>query len=286
MISFQKISKWGPKPISNLFDKESRHIVHFEHHSEDHYNESGESDSETEVITSEGRQKSSERTRSIKLHDFGTLSEYEALLEAILQVDPDKRPTILQILGMPFFKDVPTANSDESWHGLCNAPLQEEQLHVLKKIDDDALRSQGFAVFDDMITSDFYPDPLLRHRVLFLGFDMYDRCLLNLKGELNIKLLAYTCCYIACKYFLDESTPPLRVIFQKVKYENVEIIQMEQKILIELLDWKIYRCTVYDLLDDKVNPQALLKVLQTKPAFYGHRIDKLAKIYTQNVSQK
>lgn len=295
VIDFQKIAKYSKRPISKLFDRGSRHIKQFEptgHVSDEYSGESPvESDSDVEVITSEGRQKSSERTRAIKLKDFGTLQEYEALLERILQVDPNARPTMAQVLDDPFFKDVPRVISsprlnDSLWAGLCNQRPEDEQSHVLRKIDNDALRSQGFSIFTSLLATDFYPDDILRQRILFLGFDMYDRCLLKLvesKADADIKLLALVCCYVACKYFMDESTPPLRVIFPKASYEKADIIKMEQKILIELLDWKIYRKTIYDLLENKLKPEALLEVLQTKPAVYGHRIDKIASIYVKNV---
>jgi hypothetical protein len=48
--------------------------------------------------------------------------------------------------------------------------------------------------------------------------------------------------------------------------------------LIELIDWQIYRITVFDLLEDKSGPVYLSKLLKVpKDGVYGHDIQKVLK---------
>jgi hypothetical protein len=100
--------------------------------------------------------------------------------------------------------------------------------------------------------------------------------------DIDPGLLAYTCCYIACKYFLDETTPCLRILFPKTTcYEDSQIIQMEKTILMELVEWATYRSTVYDILDKKTQPATLFAILKMKPAVYGHAFTKLAEQFSK-----
>jgi len=271
VIAFEKVSKWSPKPISKLFNPSSKFITEF-----DSFAEPG-----VEVISSDKEVKCSP--------NFGTLVQYEALLERILKIDPDERPSMQEILNDDFFSAVPEV-ADPAWFGLCRAPVRKEPSHVLRKISDNDIRTIGLKVIGTMI--DFYPDTVIVWRCQFLALDIYDRCLLKLEeldqlASTNIQLLAYCCSYIACKYFLDESTPDVKLIFLKLNFPKDQIISMEKTILIELLDWRIYRPTIYDILKVKLKPEILIKVLMDKPKFYesNKTVDELAKIYVEELSK-
>ena len=312
VIAFEKVSKWGPKPIANLFNQDSCHIRWFDSGCGEPHAMSRD-ESEVVIIQSDqdnalsddsigsGSSRSDSSGRSMKrpldsgLPNFGTLDEYAVLLDRMLQLDPDRRPTMQEILEDPFFHDVPRSGQStffeddvDEWRGLCIKATQLESFHVLRKIADDTRRERGLKTFDGF-SSLFWHEEVVSYRVFFLGLDMYDRCLLTLEGrneEIDEALLAYCCCYIACKYFLDESTPHISLMFPKLSYDNTSIIRMEQKILIELLDWQIYRPTVYDILKAKPEPHVLSKVLMRKLVVYGYRIDKIADMYTQMVGKK
>ena len=273
VIAFEKVSRWKMKPISDLFDHDAHHIVHFD------------DDSDLEVLGPGSDRDDS--TPAVKLPNFGTYDEYVALLERILQVDPDARPTMREVLDDPFFAGVPKTDEPE-WHGLKHRDSQREGYHILKKTSNDEARKRGLVTFDGFSTN-FTASEMMAWRIFFLGLDLYDRCLLaveELKTEVHEGLLAYSCCYLACKYFLDESTPSIDLIFPKLSYDIRDVIDMECKILIELVDWKIYRPTVYDILKIKPEPETLAKVLMTKPAVYNHRVDRTAEIYAQTLAAK
>uniref|UniRef100_A0A6C0CJ01 Protein kinase domain-containing protein n=1 Tax=viral metagenome TaxID=1070528 RepID=A0A6C0CJ01_9ZZZZ len=289
IISYAKISKWKPKPIASLFDASAPKVDEFEE-------------------ISEG------------LPNFGTLDEFYDLLQKMLAIDPDCRISMAEVLRHPFFSQVPTDGDSPMWRGLCNPPLIEPKPHILKKIANDEKRNIGL----DVISQISVDHCNLGYRIMFLGLDLYDRCLLALeemsvpqerttddtflesesgqflsttsvqKGEsergqkivkvdeTDVGLLAYTCCYIACKYFMDEITPDIRMLFPKTScYEDSRVIQMEKTILMELVKWETYRPTVYDLLDQKTNPATLFVLLKKKTNVYGHSIAKIASQFAK-----
>ncbi len=261
IIAYEKISGWSHKPIQGLFDNSSRHLENFE------------------VVDNDG------------LRNFGTKIQYCELLERILKVDPNERPTMVEILNDPFFQDIPKEHSDQllrdQWHGLTNPVVQDRIYHVLEKVLDDEKRNKGLEIIDG-ISIDFCPSAW---RIAFLGLDIYDRCLLMYEKAINgliididPQLLAFCSCYIATKYFLDESTSPISMIFPRCTYPIEAIVALERSILVDL-DWKIYRPTIYDILDKKPEPEVLMKLLMSKTSIYGYTIDKIATVY-KNIMAK
>jgi serine/threonine protein kinase len=289
IIGYDRISKWKAKPIADLFDRAEPKVEDFEE-------------------VSEG------------LPNFGTFSEFSDLLQKMLVINPDGRIAASDILNEPFFAQVPQNENSpnrDMWRGLCRPPVIAPKPHVLLKIKDDVKRNKGLEVID-RISIDH---DNLGYRIMFLGLDLYDRCLLVLEektmktqskpnenleevptveaknpsavaakspskevqtDELDPGLLAYTCCYIACKYFMDETTPDLRILFPKTTcYEDSQIIQMEKTILMELVQWETYRPTVYDILEKKTAPATLFAVLKKKFAVYGHAFTKLVAQFSK-----
>jgi hypothetical protein len=127
-------------------------------------------------------------------------------------------------------------------------------------------------------------------RIMFLGLDLFDRCLLKLdksfkkNNEKNKAIrkcidLAYICTYIATKYFLDESTPKLTKIFPNITITPKKIEKIERIILRDYLKYKIYRITIYDMLTININPLKLFN-LMNESMIYNHRIDEIVDILT------
>ena len=292
IIDYTRISKWKAKPIIDIFDRTAAKVEDFEE-------------------VSEG------------LPNFGTMHEFCDLLQKMLVVNPDARIAAGDILNEPFFAQVPreeNAPNRDMWRGLCRPAVVPPKPHILRKIKDDVKRNKGLEVISQISVDHCN----LGYRIMFLGLDLYDRCLHALEerkarsivdteskpdevqtisasqtekvsaveskskpeevqvDDIDPGLLAYTCCYIACKYFLDETTPCLRILFPKTTcYEDSQIIQMEKTILMELVEWATYRSTVYDILDKKTQPATLFAILKMKPAVYGHAFTKLAEQFSK-----
>ena len=104
-------------------------------------------------------------------------------------------------------------------------------------------------------------------------------------------MLAYASIYLSGKYFLDESIPSFGTIFPgkdhlvKDKQFVNDLILMEQKILLQFINWEIYRVTVYDLLHDKSQVSILFAFLKRKDKAYGHKVDKLARIFEKTAKK-
>lgn len=260
IFSIEKLRKFSPKPISALFDENSTHMMAFE-------------------------------SDSAELPNFGSKADYTDLLEKMLCVDPDERITIGEVAKHPFFSLVPKNDdkvNDDMWRDLRLKLDEPEPYHILIKTKEEERRKIGREMFNK-VGKDFHPS---MYRFLYQGIDIFERCMLFIEGkpkydQLDIELMACTCMYIATKLFLNDDTPHWHVIFPSVSYDRSRIISMEQTIIMEFLDWKIYRTTIYDLIKHKnKKPKALMEILFDKP-IYGSvtnsRIDRIAEVFDRTV---
>jgi hypothetical protein len=102
--------------------------------------------------------------------------------------------------------------------------------------------------------------------------------------SLDIKLLAFCSFYIAAKLFLNDLVPDIPAMIPDITFTRPQILEMERLILETMLQWKVYRQTVYDLLKNKSHsPHTLWVVMTQKDAIYGSSVEKIAKIYMTKV---
>jgi len=153
LIPFKILKDLKRKPIKSLFDEKQQVLLNFE-----------------------------KQIDSVK--NFGTLNQYCDLLENLIEPDPRTRFTIRQVLDHPFFSEVPTVYKNgekEIWMGLKKQMLTPRVFHILTKIKNDELRLAGIDVIGSIPTdiaksSSFH---FSMWRIVFLGIDIYDRCLLH-----------------------------------------------------------------------------------------------------------
>jgi len=257
LISFDSIKKWSPKPISSLFNDKSEFITGFE-------------------------------ADSVELPNFGTMEQYVDLLEGMLCLDPDCRLSVSKVIDHPFFSMVPKEEpASQIWRDLKLTREVKPSYHILNKISDDNKRSIGIEVLNTVNTKCHQ----LMFRILFQALDIYERCLLFLDRKteydnLNIRLLAFCSLYMSAKLFLSDYVPDIGTMIPNVTFERSEIITMEKLMLETMLDWQVYRITVYDLLKNKsLAPGTLWVVMTTKHAIYRNDIAKIAAIYMTKVKQ-
>ena len=129
----------------------------------------------------------------------------------------------------------------------------------------------------------------LMYRCLFQGLDIFDRCLLYMDehpehDDLNVKLLAFCSFYVAAKLFLNDLVPDIHAMISDIEFTRPQILETERLILETMLQWKVYRQTVYDLLKNKSHsPHTLWVVMNEKDAIYGSTVEKIAQIYMAKV---
>jgi mitogen-activated protein kinase 1/3 len=255
LISFDSIKKWSPKPISSLFDEKSDLLVKF-------------------------------CDDSVELPNFGTREQYDDLLEGMLRLDPGNRLTITEIQSHPFFSLVPREEpTSQIWRGLYIKHEEPPNYHILTKTKNDARRNIGIALLNTVQIGCHH----MMYRILFQALDIFDRCLLFIDNnanynDTNTRLLAFSSFYIAAKLFLNDYVPEISTMIFNITFERSEILTMERIILEIMLEWRIYRITVYDLLKNKsLAPNTLWIVMTTKLAIYGSDVMKIADIYTKKV---
>ncbi len=250
------------------------------------------------------------------LPNFGTFDQFFDLLDVMLKVIPSERATAWDCLNHEFFDDIPEGEngSYDQWFDLVKQKEIIIEYHILEKIGHDQTRIHGIEIIKN-IKINFVKNG---YRIAFLGLDIYDRCLLilrrifaevqNVKESdikwprqgskiairlprktdklFNYRVLAACSCYMACKYFIDEDTPRLNKIFPINKFKVKDIEAMEKLILEELIKYRIYRTTVYDLLRKKCVPETLFYLLMENNDVYGHTIDVVAEIYAKQTEKK
>jgi serine/threonine protein kinase len=254
LISFDSIKKWSPKSIAALYRDNGRHIRNFE-------------------------------KDSVELPNFGTLEQFTDLLNGMLQLDPDIRLDIDQVLGHPFFDMVPKGEKGaDIWRDLYVFKSVKPTSHILNKTKDSETRKLGIAVLSTVNVNSH----ALMYRCLFQGLDIFDRCLLYLELHPDVKvdpkLLAFCCFYIAAKLFLNDMVPDIPAMIPDINFTRPQMLETERLILETMLKWQVYRQTVYDLLKNKsLSPPTLWIVMTQKDDIYGSSIEKIANIYMTKV---
>ena len=91
--------------------------------------------------------------------------------------------------------------------------------------------------------------------------------------------VAYVSIYISIKYFFNESTPKIYEVFPNITLTKKEIINLEKEVIIDYLNYHIYRSNVYDMLQIDINPIKLFSILN-KNIVFGHNVFKIVKALT------
>ena len=212
--------------------------------------------------------------------NFGTLDQYIDLIERMIVIDPRRRLTINEVLQHRFFSEVPRVRNSD-WFGLVQEAYEPMEYHILTK-SKNPKREVGTKAWEKLHGSNLKQDT--KWQIIFLGLDIYDRCLLRMEelqidfATINILHLAMCCINIAVKYYHDIYAPNMMKLFTE-RIEDDEFETLEKLIFEKLLDWKIYRITVYECLDEKIRPDMLLKTLIKKDKIYGNYVNVIAQIY-------
>lgn len=247
----------------------------------------------------------------LKLPQFGTFDQFIDLLEHMLVITPSERYSAWDCLQHPFFEDIPEEDPTGEWYGLVKQKPIEIKHHIIKKIKNKDVRTHGIDVIKHISTT--FADNA--YRIIFLGLDIYDRCLLAIEQTLREKqseeqntkikkkniiwpkqgkdadkydyrLLAASSCYLACKYFMDEETPRLNKLFPTLKFLTKNIINMEKNILELYLHYKIYRTTIFDTLHTKIETEKLFALLMDQDDVYGFDIKEIKDTWNEELFNK
>ena len=197
----------------------------------------------------------------------GTYAQFADLLSHILAFDPDERWTATQALAHPFFDGYRQfiATVREAF-----PPVKDPEkiIDIIDCIERKWAFQVLFNCFNERTNADVRE--WYSHRIIFQAADMFDRYLTwawknkplreletddcgRLHNEQETTLRIYLCIYTALKYFATLQVP---ISFHKLvekQYRTKESFvlaeQFEIELLSEVLEYSIYRDTMYEIAD-------------------------------------
>ena len=224
------------------------------------------------------------------------------LIDKMLQLDPKKRLTASELLCHPFF--APYLEIIKWSRDLYPAvPKSEPSVEIFDCIERRWASKLAFIIFNGQNGLSWY-----KHRIIFQSLDLFDRYLCYLKenqgnkellnethlsgkylSRYNTHLRYMVCLYMSIKYFTTLSSPipfgELATEDYKTPEAMVEAEEFEQKMLKEILKFKIYRETVFEAADrfdktlDDYQVRDLLLAYGTSSSFSSTTPSFLLKTY-------
>lgn len=177
------------------------------------------------------------------------------LLENIFTISPEKRWSASQLLKHPYFDD-----KREYIQKMQTEHPPRPHVNTVLQISSRKDRDDGVKIFIWGL-SHFSKTTWYRHRTFFMAVDIFERYMmwcekenLPIYSEEEIRFVVYICLYIAVKYYsvMNES-PEFSSIAGKT-YTTPEYmkkgLELELKILEDILEYKVFRKTVYEALDE------------------------------------
>lgn len=192
-----------------------------------------------------------------------TYEEFLDLIDKILRLDPDQRLTATTALEHPFFK--PYQNViDWCRHRFPPMIKTEPIIKIIDCIERKWIIRSAFKMFNRREEL-----PWFSYRILFQSIDMFDRYIVYYDGLGNFEIpsenngkyltkensiLKYmVCLYMCIKYFTTLSVPISYSELVKKKYQTTKALlkaeEYEQKMLRDVLNFRVYRETIYEAAD-------------------------------------
>jgi hypothetical protein len=188
------------------------------------------------------------------------------LLENIFTISPEKRWNATQLLNHHYFND----QREYIQKMQTQYPLKP-QTNTIFRISSRKDRDEGAKVFIKIL-SDFSKSSWYRHRTFFMAIDIFERYMLwceknnaPIYPSSEIVFVVYVCLYIAIKYYSVMNVCPEFSSVAGQTYTTPEYmkkgLELEIKLLEDVMDFKVYRKTVYEAVDE-IGERLTMGVLQ------------------------
>jgi serine/threonine protein kinase len=177
------------------------------------------------------------------------------VLENIFTISSEKRWNATQLLNHHYFNDM--RECIEKMHN--EHPLRPQAntvFHISNRKD----RDEGARIFIKAL-SYYSKESWYRHRTFFMAIDIFERYMIwcernnvAIYNTSDITFVVYICLYIAIKYYSVMNVCPEFSSVAGKAYTTPEYMKkgldLEIKLLEEVLDFKVYRKTVYEAVDE------------------------------------
>ena len=196
---------------------------------------------------------------------------YLNVIEKLLKLNSEDRLTATQALKHPFFEPY---EDIINWSRENFPPVIKKE-PIIKVIECKERKwgtKLAFIIFNSRVGLTWY-----RHRILFQSIDIFDRYLVYLEKQNNFKIesefsgkymtryesqLRYiVCLYMCIKYFTTLSTPIPFTELATEEYKSekalIEAEEFEKKMIKDVLHFKIYRETIFEINDRIENSKVL-----------------------------
>jgi serine/threonine protein kinase len=181
-----------------------------------------------------------------------SLDSWVSLVDSMLNLDRTKRISAKGVLNHPFFHDQPIVSHPP--------PLRKRDIVI--QIKDSPNRTETLKYLN---MADLQP------RGYYHAIDIVNRITL-VRQDFNPKQLATVVASIVSKYWLLEKSPKTREIMDfKTPMTLNELADFELVIVRDVLDYVIYRGTLYDMVGKSI-PDWWLRALSTSPNMDGKQI--------------
>lgn len=165
----------------------------------------------------------------------GTYQHFLDLLAAILVTDPKSRPSCTQIISHPFFDGY-----REKIAAVVSPRVHSHRLYF------HPYRNLGIKLIEKQRKAEY--------RVKFLAVDILDRILERDPDTDEEQIRRYALCafYLAEKYLLGEQACAFSQLTVNSTTDFESFAETEQRVLRDILEYRIYRRTLYDYLPVEV----------------------------------
>lgn len=226
----------------------------------------------------------------------GTLDDFCNLVDGMLQLDPDARLNMDQVLGHRFFagfwvehpKDCklwrPSIKELDPYH------RRNQMLDVVQIYPEEHKHwAVGASVFIDLANENPHYDCELLYTLRFHGLDVYSRFLLKIEpvnDPLVYKKIAWCSGYIVSKFFLDEASDHVWDIFQdSIDDLSATDINKYERLILQVLEFEIYRPTCFTFLEHRAFYAALFALMLRGEMMFNRPIRNIMQIVNRQIEK-
>jgi serine/threonine protein kinase len=226
----------------------------------------------------------------------GSLEDFCDLVDGMLQLDPDARLNMDQVLRHRFFAGywVENPNDFNLWRPSIqelDANYRRDQMLDVVQIypEDHPHWLVGANIFIYLANHNPNYDYELLYTLRFHGLDVYSRFLLKIEpvdDPLVYKKIAWCSGYIVSKFFLDEASDHVWDIFEdSIDDLSVGDINKYERLILQVLEFEVYRPTCFTFLEHRAFYATLFALMLRGKMMFNRPIRNIMQIVNREIER-